>query len=352
VASDARYVLVKGDLGLGNRMLCLLSALLLARLTARRLLVDWRDPFYANDGADARPGLLHSDRIAPLTELPDTDSVAPAVWRGRLHEPAVALRPHVADEPDLPPFLWQRYSVSLATLDHPQQVIVFTSFFEQIDALRPYLTGPLAALRRRSTAEILRDLWRSDLALAPALQERVDSFRQSAFTRPTVGVHVRASDLRTRAGAIEAATAAVLRRHPGTRVFLATDNQAVLRRYQARFPDVVSTDKWYPPAGEPMHIHPARPDAAAGAAAALVDLHLLAGCDRLIVDSRSSFGRLAALRSRAPARHVIDVHPGRFLPLRLRRRLLPLTSLALRWTRRLRPRPAAATDQDGQSPIA
>ena len=113
-----------------------------------------------------------------------------------------------------------------------------------------------------------------------------------------------------------------MRERPGLRIFLATDNADVLRRYRARFPDVVATDKWYPPPGEIMHAHEGRPDRVQDAADALVDMHLLAACDRLIVDSRSSFGRLAALRSRAAPEHVIDLHPGRFLPPVVNRGLL------------------------------
>jgi len=352
VTDEGGYLLVKGDQGLGNRILCLLSALLLARLTGRRLLVDWRDAAYANDGRDAFPSLLRSDLAAPLAELPDTDSVRPALWRGHLHESAQQLRRRLVRLPDTRPFLWQRFSVPLDTIDHREHVLVFTSYFEQIDALRPHLTGALAPLRGLATAAILDRLWTEHLSLAPALQTRVDEFRRTHFTRPTLGVHVRASDLRTRVRAIEAAAASALRREPGTRIFVATDNAEVRARYRTRFADVVATEKWYPPAGEPMHFHPAHPDATVGAGDALVDLHLLAACDRLIVDSRSSFARLAALRSRAAAGRVTDLHPGRLVPLALRRRLLRLTSEAEHWARRLTASFGRRGQDDGQSPIA
>lgn len=233
---DTRYVLVKGDLGLGNRILCLLSALLLARLTGRRLLVDWRDPVHARDGANAFPELFASDLAAPLDELPDTDSVAPRVWCGRVDEFARQMRREVFRPTWADPLVWERLSIDLARIDRPERVLVFTSFFEQIDPLRRFLTGPYAALRRLSTDALLRRLWDEHLSLAPALRARVDGFSGSSLAGPSIGVHVRASDLRTRATAIERAVA----RRPEPTVFLASDNRDVVERYRRRRPRVVT----------------------------------------------------------------------------------------------------------------
>lgn len=325
MSAGTRYLVVKGDQGLGNRILSLLSGILLARITGRELVVDWRDPFYADGGRDAFPELLALARpvpCAPPTELPETDSVRPAVWRGRLHQSAKAIRAGVLGARAAGPRGWRPLCVELDRVDHAEQVLVFVCYFEQIDPLRRYLTGTLSPLRELSTADVLRRLWDQHLLLAPALAARVDAFRGARFGRETLGVHVRATDKRTRVAAIEAAAARLVRERPGLRIFLATDNADVLRRYRARFADVVATDKWYPPAGEIMHAHEGRPDRVQDAADALVDMHLLAACDRLIVDSRSSFGRLAALRSRAAPEHVIDLHPGRFLPPAVNRGLL------------------------------
>ena len=321
---EDRYVLVKGDLGLGNRMLCLLSALLLARLTGRRLLVDWRDPLYARDGGNVFPELFASDLAAPLDELPDTDSVVPRAWCGRLGATAREMRREVFRPTRVDPLVWERFSIDLTRIDRPERVLVFTSFFEQIDPLRRFLTGPHAALRRLRTDALLRRLWDEHLTLAPALRARVDAFRTGSLGGPPVGVHVRASDRRTRTAAIERAVSRVVTRRPELTVFLASDNRDVVEHHRCRFPRVVSTPKWYPPPGEPMHDHPDRPDGLQGAGDALVDLHLLATCEHLVVDSRSSFGRLAALRSAASRDAIIDVHPGRHVPLALRRHAMRL----------------------------
>ena len=329
--ADAGYILVKGDQGLGNRILCLLSATLLARLTGRRLVVDWRDPLYSADGSDAFSRLLRHDLAVPLEALPEASSIRPPTWRGRLHEPASVLRrERFGARGSAGDWSWEPFCTDLDRIDHRERVLVFTSFFETIAPLRRHMTGDLAGLRALSTATVLRRLWSDHLSLAPALEDRVNEFRRTRFAAETLGVHVRATDRRTRIRAVEARATRIARRHPHIRVFLSTDNGEELRRWGARFGDVISTEKWYPPPGAAMHTHGDRPDPTAGAADALVDLHLLAACDRLIVDSRSSFGRLAALRSRAAPANVIDVHPGRFAPIGLRHALRRLAHRATR----------------------
>jgi hypothetical protein len=50
----ATFLLVKGRASLGNRILSALTGILYARLTGRRLLVDWRDEVYSDDGTGLR----------------------------------------------------------------------------------------------------------------------------------------------------------------------------------------------------------------------------------------------------------------------------------------------------------
>lgn len=323
-AAGDRYLVVKGDQGLGNRILSLLSALLLARLSGRRLVVDWRDPFYSADGRDAFAELfaLRAPTLPP-DRLPDTDAVRPAVWRGHLHLPASAMRARLLGPVARGPRAWRALCVDLDRVDHCERVLVFTCYHERIDALRPLMTdATFGELRRLSTDQILRHLWDDELRLAPVLQERVEAFRRAHLDRACIGVHVRASDRRTRIEAIEATAARLVAEDPRRRLLVATDNADVLRRYVTRFRDVVATEKWYPPPGEAMHWHPSRPDPLQDAADAVVDLHLLAACDWLVLDGRSSFGRLAALRSRAERGRILDLHPGRLLPAFVRRSLL------------------------------
>jgi len=81
-----RYLLVKGRAGLGNRILCALTGILYARLAGRRLLVDWSDPIYAEGGLNVFHRYFRCPTADPADRIPATDSVAPAIWRGRLDE--------------------------------------------------------------------------------------------------------------------------------------------------------------------------------------------------------------------------------------------------------------------------
>src|SRR6476660_4408245 len=86
--SEAKYVVVKGKAGLGNRMLSAMTGILYARLCGRRIVVDWSDLTYSNDGSNVFPRLFL---------LPDSDaklppgareSVYPPLWRDRLDKSA------------------------------------------------------------------------------------------------------------------------------------------------------------------------------------------------------------------------------------------------------------------------
>jgi len=44
-----KYIIVKGIAGMANRTLTLLSAIIYAHITKRKLFVDWGDGVYSND---------------------------------------------------------------------------------------------------------------------------------------------------------------------------------------------------------------------------------------------------------------------------------------------------------------
>ena len=48
--------------------------------------------------------------------------------------------------------------------------------------------------------------------------------------------------------------------HRGAGIFLATDSEALEVRFRERYPGLVSTKKWFPREGEPLHRSTGRPD--------------------------------------------------------------------------------------------
>ena len=306
--SDTKYLLVKGRAGLGNRLQSLLTGILYARLSGRRLLVDWSDGTYADRGVNAFPRLFQCPLYDPTVPIPETDSVSPAVWRGCLGLSSLELQRRC--QPPGSPNDWQRYSIDLGKLDYPETVVVFYTFAQKIHLLRPHFPAGRPAMARMEVDDILRELLRDELFLSGEIGRRIDEFARSHFQPPTIGVHVRYSDRRVDLLLIRRKLDALTRRRPDQQIFLATDNSEIKRVFEAEYRNVITTPKWYADPGRPMH--GASPDRVESAIEALVDLHLLARCDRLVLDSRSTFAYLVKLLTLTPASRVADVRHGTF----------------------------------------
>jgi len=300
-----RYLLVKGAAGMGNRILGLLSGTLYARITGRRLVVDWSDDCYSDDGANVFPLLLHCRAFDPATTLPASGSVWPEAWDGHLHRSAREMRLACGKGTKGNPLLWQKLSADIRHLDYDADIVVYWAFTQQIFRLRRHFHGPYAAWSAQTDAEVLRHLVREELALAPDLRDAVNEYASASFESKPIGVHVRYTDRKARLRHILTAVDRAAQEQPDPLVFLATDNREVERLFHGRYPRVLTTDKWLTEDGMPLHKNERRPDKLASARAALVDMHLLAHCTPLIVDRRSSFAYMATLLKNEPAT-VVD----------------------------------------------
>ncbi len=315
-----KYLLVKGKSGLGNRILFLLSALLYARLAGRSLLVDWSDPTYSGSGADIFPMLFDCPSVQPPSSLPATDSVHPSIWRRQLNRSALDMarqyRPGLEYDPDI----WREFSADLSRLDYPEDILVAWCYFDQIHCFRRHLTGRYADWRRAPVKTILKTLLREELAPQAAVRDRIERFKSEHFRSGMVGVHVRYTDKRTRLRALRRRLDRLLMRSPGLRIFLTTDSAFIKAEFQTAYPGICMTPKRYPADATPMHRadHPDRPELAIEA---LVDMYLLAACDYLILDERSSFSYVAGLLTDAPDANVFNLQPGLWLPARFRHAL-------------------------------
>src|SRR5215471_1443451 len=127
-----KYLIVKGIAGMGNRMLAAMTGILFARLMHRRLIIDWGDFTYSNDGTNAFPLLFACTDTDPSSSIPNTDSIAPQVWRSRLNKSAT----EVVGEVDPSAFTsrrgYRRFSCDLDILDQPEEVLVMWSYTQLI----------------------------------------------------------------------------------------------------------------------------------------------------------------------------------------------------------------------------
>ena len=310
--SEDKLLLVKGIEGLGNRMLCALTGILYARLTGRKLLVDWGDFFYSSDGSNAFPGFFQCSSCALAGDIPQTDSVRPAIWRGHLDESGWSMRERYGN--------YHALSVNVARLDYEEDVVVLCTFGDAVEALRNHFSRVLKVFAGESRGAILRRLLHENLQLHPRIRERVDQFKRERFTQATVGVHVRYTDLRSNLWTILKTLNALLKRVPDLQIFLATDSLLVRAVFEENYPAVVTTPHWYAPApGVAIHYNEHRPDAMESGVEALVDLYLLAECDYLIIDTHSTFAYVAKLLAKAPDSSILDVWDGKISSVRSRK---------------------------------
>jgi hypothetical protein len=330
VVKPERYLVVKGTAGMGNRICCAISGLLYARLTNRRLYIDWNDRSYSDDGCNVFPLLFDHRRLGMADTLPDIEPVYPPAWRGRLQMTMGAITRLVCPGDPQGPAGRRRSAANLARLHYPQPVLVFWSFQEQIHRFRRPLARRFPEFRGRTVREILGHSLRQDLRPVESIQERVAAFRKDHLPEPVVGVHVRYTDKKTSLPLVEQTLDRLLARQPGLTVFLATDSAEVAERFQGRFPRVVTPARQYAPSGRPAHRAEGEIRRLEHAVETLVDLYLLAGCEYLILDERSTFSYLAHLLSPAAEDRIVTL----FDPPRLHPRIRHLL-----WTikRSLRP---------------
>lgn len=304
--NGSKFLLVKGRSGLGNRMLSALTGILYARLTDRRLLVDWSDPLYSDDGSNAFHRVFRCLSCSPTSGIPATDSVFPSIWRGHLHESSTVMqgryRPHTSPES------WQQLSsIDLTKLDYQEDVVVMWTSTEKVGLLRDHLSAQFKELEGVTKQAILSKLLREDLLLQPEIRERVVHFKDNQFRMATVGVHVRYSDHRSHLWAILKALNTLLKSEPNLQIFLSTDNIAVKKMFEESYPRVITTPHWYPPPGLSWTSTEICPNRIENSIEALVDLYLLAECDYLIIDTSSSFSLVASLLTRAPRSNIFNV---------------------------------------------
>jgi hypothetical protein len=328
--AEQKYLLVKGRSGVGNRVFSLLTAVLYARLTRRRLLVDWSDPTYSNLGSNAVHQFFISELFGPSDEIPSTDSVRPEIWRGHLHDSAKALQARRAPGLKGDPLVWKRFSVSLSQLDYPEEVLVMWTYFPLIDQLRRHLHGEFSGLRELGTETILRRLVRESLELHPAIRERVDGIKRNWPDEPAIGVHIRSTDKLTNIRAVRRKVDDLRAQHPGAPVFLASDSRAVEDSFARIWPGLLTAPKWYPSGGRSLHQNVECPDRTINGIEALIDLYLLAACGYLVVDTSSAFSRLACVLTDADHSHICDLHRWRALPPQVRQ-VLWLTHESVKW---------------------
>lgn len=305
-----KFLVIKGAAGMSNRLRVALTGILYALVTGRTLVVDWRDPSYSRDGSNAFPGYFAVKGLPYAEALPPGGSVYPAIWEGNLDKSASALWAEMDPEARGQSLFAARPLLSLpdiADVRRTEDVVVYWGTEQKIMPLAPYLTLDPDMVFYGGDRDALVVLLNHFLELRPAVREPVEALRRACFRERMLGVHVRHSCIRSPLPRFFTAVTRFRAARPDHGLFLATDNAGVLDRFREVFGEVVSADKWYPPAGEMMGENPDCPDPFAQGAQALTDMWLLSACDHLMYYSQSTFYQIPLLLRRYAPDHLHDV---------------------------------------------
>lgn len=285
-----------------NRILSLLTGSLLAVLSKRKLLVDWRDPIFTGRSGTA-PNLFSSLFESPLADplpekiesLPGFQSVVPALWKGRLDETlAVVGR-------DYDPMFYKKFgsfrqlSVSLRKIEYPENFLVFWSWREVMRPLRSHLDKLDSRYRSMSNQAILREAAQRYLQPTENIRSTMKTFMDESFRPNMLGLHIRATDLQAPVEKLLKMAAEIVKQQNCEGVFCATDNAEVEDRIRTTLPNVVVLPKKLPKGAVPLHYDPDCQNRVEAATQALLDMLLLGQCANLVYASRSSFGYVASL---------------------------------------------------------
>ncbi len=168
-------------------MLFLVTAMLYGRLTKRQVIVDWTDPLYSDDRSNSFPKLFSSPDIDSALQIPETDSVYPAIWRGRL---GYSVNEIVKEcEPNrIGRFTtFKTYSADVARLDYQEEVVVVWNFLHQIGVVRRHIAqrsgnfDGLSDLATLSRSAIIRRMLSERLLLQEHILLRIERFKSAYF---------------------------------------------------------------------------------------------------------------------------------------------------------------------------
>ena len=299
-----------GFAGLGDLLLALDRALLVARVTGRNLVVDWRDTPYGRGESNLAEQLfvLKGIEYQPPSILANASGMAePMVWQGHLDQPLRQVYARFRSDDWNRAWATAQLDAGLAALDSDAPWVVLwdhSSTALKTEALQR-LGDPALSLQQQ-------------LQLVPELEEAVSTFVGQHFYQPMIGVHLRASAEAVRAGK-SADLGQVCERidqlldaHPDSGLFLASDNAASIASMKARYPQVITRPKWLPAANDPLHLSDNTDGSGIAIASdALIELALLAACDQLIYPALSSFSLAAARWSGLPSSRLHPIESPR-----------------------------------------
>jgi hypothetical protein len=293
-----KFLVAKASAGMGNRLLALCTAILYAQMAERTLVIDWRDGAYGEKGKNTFNNFFKCLLAKPISSLPKTGAVTPAIWKGNLNKISQSLsnenKTHM-----------EKISVDLSSINHPEKIAVFCTFTQKIHILRQHFKGKFSEFRDKTDNQILRMILGRHIFLNEDIKKEIEQFRKKNFARKTIGVHVRFTDMKVNVDKIIGTVDRI--RTKKSKIFLATDSRQIVNMFRKRYGEIITAEKWYPPVNERMHTNKNCKDRQENGRQAVMDMCLLAQCNSLVYSGRSSFGRVAQLLSKACRLKIFNI---------------------------------------------
>jgi len=324
-----RYLIVKGCAGLGNRLFTLAEAIAYAKETNRKLYVDWSDGQFGDFGENVFYNYFTLNNFnAGVNLLQDLAlenyTIYPESYKGHLKSkiydlftfnrvPGDGLLKRIVSKifPELSRGYWKLKAGKKVKKG-------LFGFLKDINSSENLKTGGVLKLGLKEDIVIFADFVPSgkenviieEITLNADLTLKVDIFSNKwNLNAGIVGVHVRFSDKKPTKQLDELFDKVnkLMKMSSLKGIFLATDNQMVLKAFKARFNLVITIDKAMPKDSEKEGLHRINynsdekgEDKRIMFEQSILDMWLLSKCEYLFYQGNSSFSQISRVLHQHP----------------------------------------------------
>ena len=306
---ENKYLIVKGGDGFGNRILTFLEAIVYAQATNRKIIVDWRDGFYAQREVNSFFSFFSCPLINKIDLIPENRTVYPSVWKDNVNKNVYDLRGNMT-------YLEfkKALSINIENMDYgEEELFLFDSDFHiKYEKLFDKLPEDWKIDNRN---DFIRLLLKNYLHLKDDILKRINDFKREFFIKKVIGVHIRSTD-NQHCGEVNSVNIKkfppliqrTIEENPDALFFLCTDNKDILDEYKSKYSNIIYTKKFLVnDKNTGLHRSHECKDKNTMAIEALVDLYLLSECDILLYSRKSSYGRLASFLSKTEVKNIISI---------------------------------------------
>lgn len=313
--ATGKVLVVKGKAGMGNRIEAVLAGIIYSKITGRLLYIDWRDDMYSHKRENVFYRFFESpDVVSSIFRLQKTSSIAPSPWQKNLDRSVNEMINRFGPAGASVLEYISRYSIDISKIDYNEDILVMYVYNVNLDKIKDYPEKFPDEWKNLSRDGLMQKLLTEHLFIQPHIRHMAEEFRANFFKTQTIGVHIRYTDnttypthevsLNNYLRIIER----MLEENPNANIFLATDSTELLREYQDKYSNILTTAKWYPhKKGEKLHGNSNCPNRIQNGIEALVEMYLLAHCDYLVFSRKSSFGRVCRYLSCLDESRIFDV---------------------------------------------